>query len=136
MKKIYRLKKNHEIASIVLKRQRIYSEHYVVYFLYNKERLNNLTINKDINKSEKLVTTTKIAISVSKKYGKAFERNKAKRIVREIVRPNLSLLNNKKIVIVVKQNAKGVPFVELKKELENTILKLNKKGEYYEQKNR
>ena len=128
MKKIYRLKKNHEIASIVLKRQRIFSEYYVVYFLYNKERLNNITINKDIN--------AKIAISVSKKYGKAFERNKAKRVVREIVRPNLSLLNNKKIVIVVKQNAKGIPFAELKKELESTILKLNKKGENNEQKNR
>ena len=128
MKKIYRLKKNHEIASIVLKRQRIFSEHYVVYFLYNKERLKNITINKDIN--------TKVAISVSKKYGKAFERNKAKRVVREIVRPNLSLLNNKKIVIVVKQNAKGTPFVELKKELELTILKLNKKGENNEQKTR
>ena len=128
MKKIYRLKKNHEIASIVLKRQRIFSEHYVVYFLYNKERLNNITINNDIN--------TKVAISVSKKYGKAFERNKAKRVVREIVRPNLSLLNNKKIVIVVKQSAKGTPFAELKKELEFIILKLNKKGENHEQKNR
>lgn len=126
MKKIYRLKKNHEIASIVLKRQRVFSEHYVIYFLYNKERLDNITINKDIN--------TKVAISVSKKYGKAFERNKAKRIVREIVRPNLSLLNNKKIVIVIKQNAKGIPFVELKQELENMIKKLNKKGENYEQK--
>lgn len=126
MKKIYRLKKNHEIASIVLKRQRVFSEHYVIYFLYNKERLDSITINKDIN--------TKVAISVSKKYGKAFERNKAKRIVREIVRPNLSLLNNKKIVIVIKQNAKGIPFVELKQELENMIKKLNKKGENYEQK--
>lgn len=126
MKKIYRLKKNHEIASIVLKRQRVFSEHYVIYFLYNKERLDSITINKDIN--------TKVAISVSKKYGKAFERNKAKRIVREIVRPNLSLLNNKKIVIVIKQNAKGIPFVELKQELESMIKKLNKKGENYEQK--
>ena len=126
MKKIYRLKKNHEIASIVLKRQRVFSEHYVIYFLYNKERLDSITINKDIN--------TKVAISVSKKYGKAFERNKAKRIVREIIRPNLSLLNNKKIVIVIKQNAKGIPFVELKQELENMIKKLNKKGENYEQK--
>lgn len=119
MKKKYRLKKSHEIASVVLKRQRVFSEHYVVYFLLNKEKESNKTINDEIN--------TKIAISVSKKYGKAFERNKAKRIVREITRQNLSLLNNKKIVIVVKQNAKNVEFYTLKQELEKTFIKLNKK---------
>ena len=116
MKKIYRLKENHDIAAIVQKRQRVGRENYIVYYQYNKDEV------------------PKVAFSVSKKYGKAFERNKAKRIVREIVRPNLSLLNNKKIVIVIKQNAKGIPFVELKQELENMIKKLNKKGENYEQK--
>ena len=119
MKKIYRLKKNHEIASIVLKRQRVFSEHYVIYFLYNKERLDSITINKDIN--------TKVAISISKKYGKAFERNKAKRIVREIVRPNLSLLNNKKVVIVVKTNSKDVKFDILKNELLMLMKRISKK---------
>lgn len=124
MKKIYRLKKNHEIASIVLKRQRVSSEHFVVYYLYNKE--NEDKIN-EIN--------TKVAISVSKKYGKAFERNKAKRQVREIIRPSLSLFNNKKIVIVIKTNSKGIKFDSLKEELLILMKKVSKKGEKNEQKN-
>ena len=116
MKKVYRLKKNHEIASIVLKRQRVSSEHFVVYFLSNKEDLEN-----EIN--------AKVAISVSKKYGKAFERNKAKRQVREIVRPSLSLLKNKKVVIVVKTNSKDVKFDILKEELLILMKRISKKGE-------
>ncbi len=121
MKKEYRLKKNHEIASIVLKRQRLSSEYYIIYFLYNKESVNN-----EFN--------TKVAISVSKKYGKAFERNKAKRLVREIVRPNLSLLINKKIVIVIKQKAKEISFDCLKQDLISLLKRVNKKGEKNEQK--
>lgn len=124
MKKEYRLKKNHEIASIVLKRQRVSSEHFVVYYLNNKE--NEDKIN-EIN--------TKVAISVSKKYGKAFERNKAKRYVREIIRPALSLFNNKKIVIVIKTNSKGIKFNLLKEELLMLMKRVNKKGEKNEQKN-
>lgn len=120
MKKIYRLKKNHEIASIVLKRQRLASEHYIIYYLYNKD-VENKAINTEIN--------TQVAISVSKKYGKAFERNKAKRIVREIIRPNLSLLNNKKIVLVVKTTSKEATFEDLKKDLTTLLKRVNKKGE-------
>lgn len=112
MKKEYRLKKNHEIASIVLKRQRLSSEYYILYFIYNKESEN-----------------TQVAISVSKKYGKAHKRNKAKRIVREIVRPNLSLLNRKKAVIVVKANSKGIDFELLKNDLTTLLKRVNKKGD-------
>lgn len=121
MKKEFRLKKNHEIASIVLKRQRISSEHYIAYYVFNKD--------KEENK-----LNAKIAISVSKKYGKAFERNKAKRRVREIIRPVLSLLNNKKVVIVVKTNSKQVNFETLKEELILLMKRLSKKGELNEQK--
>lgn len=123
MKKEFRLKKNHEIASIVLKRQRVSSEHYIAYYSFNKEKD---TLNKDIN--------AKVAISVSKKYGKAFERNKAKRRVREIIRPYLSLFNNKKVVIVVKTNSKDVEFNVLKEELLILMKRVNKKGELNEQK--
>lgn len=123
MKKEFRLKKNHEIASIVLKRQRVSSEHYIAYYSFNKEKD---TLNKEIN--------AKVAISVSKKYGKAFERNKAKRRVREIIRPYLSLFNNKKVVIVVKTNSKDVEFDVLKEELLILMKRVNKKGELNEQK--
>lgn len=123
MKKEFRLKKNHEIASIVLKRQRVSSEHYIVYYSFNKEKD---SLDKKIN--------AKIAISVSKKYGKAFERNKAKRRVREIIRPSLSLFNNKKVVIVVKTNSKNIDFNILKEELLILMKRVSKKGESNEQK--
>lgn len=123
MKKEFRLKKNHEIASIVLKRQRVSSEHYIVYYSFNKEKD---SLDKKIN--------AKVAISVSKKYGKAFERNKAKRRVREIIRPSLSLFNNKKVVIVVKTNSKNIDFNILKEELLILMKRVSKKGESNEQK--
>ena len=74
-------------------------------------------------------------ISVSKKYGKAFERNKAKRQVREIIRPNLLLLDNKKVVIVVKLNSKNVQYEKLKNDLQTLLKRVSKKGEKNEQKN-
>lgn len=103
MKKIYRLKKNHEIASIVKKRQRVYSNHYIIY--YN---------NKSYNQPNQLAS---IAISVSKKYGSAVERNYAKRVVREIIRPQIKCLNNLSLVIVIKNDAKGASFVDLNEDL-------------------
>ena len=121
MKKEFRLKKNHEIASIVLKRQRVSSEHYIAYYILNKESTGE-------------TTNAKVAISVSKKYGKDFERNKAKRRVREIIRPVISLLNNKKVVIVVKTNSKQVDFNILKEELVLLMKRVSKRGESNEQK--
>ena len=52
MKKKFRLKKNHEIAAIVSKRQRVAVEHYTMYY-------------------QKRNDGVKIAISASKKYGNA-----------------------------------------------------------------
>ena len=80
MKKINRLKKNHDIALIVQKKQRIYRDNYIVYYQYT---------NCEI---------PKIAFSVSKKYGKAVERNKAKRRARSIFREYLTKIKNTNMV--------------------------------------
>lgn len=119
MKKIYRLKKNHDIAAIVQKRQRVGRENYIVYYQYNKDEV------------------PKVAFSVSKKYGKAFERNKAKRIAREITRKAISELKNLKLVIVIKYNSKDQKFEILEKELLSifkTIVLRQPKGEFNENK--
>ena len=99
MKKIFRLKKNHDIAAIVQKRQRIGRENFIVYYQYNKEEI------------------PKIAFSVSKKYGKSFERNKAKRIAREITRKVINDLKFLNLVVVIKYSSKEKKYEILEKEL-------------------
>lgn len=95
MKKENRLKRNHEIASVVNKRIKVFNKSYIIYYQPN-----------DLGK-------VRVAISVSKKYGHAFERNKAKRIVRNIVRPYLDKINNFDIVIVIKNYSKECDYQEL-----------------------
>lgn len=114
MKKINRLKKNHDIALIVQKKQRIYRDNYIVYYQYT---------NCEI---------PKIAFSVSKKYGKAVERNKAKRRARSIVRKWLWKIKNINMVIVIKPISKNQLFENLEKDLAysiKTILLKQPKGE-------
>lgn len=99
MKKINRLKKNHDIALIVQKKQRIYTNNYIVYYQYT---------SSDISK---------IAFSVSKKYGKAVERNKAKRRARSIIRPEIKKLKNLSMVVVIRPTSKEASFENLQKDL-------------------
>lgn len=109
MKKINRLKKSHDIASIVKQRKRITSSYYILYYQTN---------NTDI---------CKIAISVSKKYGNAVERNYAKRVVREIVRCKLEQINKFYIVIVIKNQAKLEKYETLNKNLLQMLDYLDKR---------
>lgn len=99
MKKIYRLKKNHDIALIVQKRQRIYRNNYIVYYQYKEEEI------------------PKIAFSVSKKYGKAVERNKAKRIARSIFINEIKKIKNVDMVVVIKTASKNQEYDILKNDL-------------------
>lgn len=114
MKKINRLKKNHDIALIVQKRQRIYRDNYIVYYQYKEE------------------VVPKIAFSVSKKYGKAVERNKAKRIARSIFINEIKNIKNVDMVVVIKPISKCVKYEILKNDLLyciKTILLRQPKGE-------
>ena len=108
MKKKYRLKKSHEIAAVVQKRVRIAEKHYTVYYTKRNDGI-------------------KIAISAGKKYGNAVERNYAKRVVREILRPHLQLLPSYPIVVVVKDVSKTASFEEKKNSLENALKVLLRK---------
>lgn len=113
MNKVNRIKKNHDIASIVQKKQRISRNYYTVYYQY------------------KVMETPRFAFSVSKKYGNAVERNYAKRIARAVVQKKLKELENVLAVIVIKLNAKNKSYQELEKELLMmlTQIKTKNKGE-------
>lgn len=100
MKKENRIKKNHEIASIVNKRKKVVNKNYILYY--------------QTNQTEKL----RIAISVSKKYGHAFERNKAKRITRNLFRPYVKKIKNLDVIVVIKSSLKDTPYANLEKEIQ------------------
>ena len=94
----YTLKKNHEIKKLVDKPNKsVGSKYYVVYYQDSE--------------------STKIAVSVSKKLGKAVFRNYQKRLAREILRRNFDLLRNKKLLLVVKVNSIALSFNEKEKEI-------------------
>ncbi len=101
MEKQYRLKKNEEIARVVSKRKRVYSNYFCCYFQEHSK--------------------IQIAFSVSKKFGNAVKRNYIKRIMREICRPYLCKFPCVKMVIVVKKEAQNQEFEQLKKDLERMI---------------
>lgn len=109
MKKELRLKKSHEIASIVNAKKKVVNKNYIIY--YKKS---------DRDKS-------RFAFSVSKKYGHAFERNKAKRISRNVFRSLTNICNGVDFVIVIKKELKDSSFIELEKEAKFLLELINKK---------
>lgn len=116
MKKKFRLKKSHEIAKVVLNKQRFAGQHYTIYYMKRDDGV-------------------KIAISAGKKYGNAVERNYAKRVIREILRPYLKKLPSYSLVIVVKETSKKLSFIEKKESLEKILkLLLRKENNKNEQK--
>ena len=109
MKKENRIKKSHEIASIVKLRNKVFSNNYVVYFQQN-------SLDKN-----------RFAVSVSKKIGKANVRNKVKRITRNLFRHELDNLKCVNVVVVAKDDLSKVSFEELKNEVSFLIKLINKK---------
>lgn len=105
MKKKSRLKNNQEIGKIVLKKQRVSSPLYNIYFISNQKE-------------------TKIAVVAGKKCGKANERNYQKRTIREIIRPRFSEINNIHAVVVAKENVREASFIEKQETLNKTISKM------------
>lgn len=112
MNRKYSLKQNEEIAKLVhyskSKQQSVGNKFYAIYF----------------QKTD--IKTPKIAFSISKKYGKAVQRNYEKRVTREIVRIKLSSFEYLKAIIVIKVAVQELNFQEKAQQLSYLIGKIRK----------
>ena len=108
MKKENRIKKNEEIAKIVLGKQKVKSDYFFIYYQKNEN-------------------ITRVAVSVSKKIGNSVKRNHAKRIIRELVRPILNKFNPVNLVVVVKKDLRDVDFFKLTEEMFRCLELINKR---------
>ena len=105
MKKSDRIKKNEEIAKIVSLRKRVISNFFIIYY-------------------QPASTSLRTAISVSKKYGNSVERNHAKRVVRELITPNINNYNFN-IVVVIRLDFKKANYKELENSMNYLLNKIN-----------
>ena len=108
MKKENRIKKNEEISQIVLGKMRVQDNYFLIYYKENKEMF-------------------RACVSVSKKYGKAFERNYAKRVTRSLLLKYLKGNKKMDLVVVIKAGFKDVKYQELEKSIDYLINKIERK---------
>ncbi|MDV3196349.1 MAG: ribonuclease P protein component [Candidatus Phytoplasma stylosanthis] len=93
------LKKKKEIDLIFKFKKKVKNYFFILYFMKNKN-LDNF----------------KFALSISKKYGKAHDRNLIKRRLRMIIHNNMSFINkNMTFVLVIKPTSKELGFLDLEK---------------------
>ncbi|HHU55992.1 MAG TPA: ribonuclease P protein component [Acholeplasmataceae bacterium] len=110
MNRKYSLKKNHEIAALFKNKVSVGNRYYVIYY-----KPNTLSIPR-------------IAISVSKKYGKAVTRNYEKRVTREILRNLIQTLPNYDFLVIIKKGVSTLKFSQKKDQLQYLINKIIKTG--------
>lgn len=103
MKKEYRVKKSQDFDNIIRKKQSFANRQFVIYYQENK------------------LDHMRLGISVSKKLGKAYERNKLKRYVRESFKTRKDFLKNYDIIIIVRPAAKGLSFLEFGSSIDHVL---------------
>ena len=106
MKKEYRVKKSQDFDNIIRKKQSFANRQFVIYYQENK------------------LDHMRLGISVSKKLGKAHERNRLKRYVRESFKTRKDFLKNYDIIIIVRPAAKGLSFLEFGSSIDHVLKRL------------
>lgn len=109
MQRKYIIKKQTEIESVIKTKQVVKNCYFSIYY-------DNSLINNSAN--------FMFCLSIGKKFGKAYQRNKIKRQIREIIRNNKSRIKNVSFVIIIRPKANMLSF----QEIEKNILFLLKKG--------
>ncbi len=107
MKKKYRIKKSSEIQLLMKKKKTVGNSYFVLYYQKNHE-----------------IDNFRFAVSVSKKYGKAYERNLMKRHIREVVKVN-DFFTDVEFFIIAKLKSKVLNFFEIKNSIEDLFKKAN-----------
>ena len=97
MKKEYRIKRSQDFDNIIRKKQSFANRQFVIYFQKNK------------------LKHMRLGISVSKKLGKAHERNKIKRYIRETFKTRKNHIKNYDIIIIARAGVKELPFLDVLK---------------------
>lgn len=106
MNRKYSLRKTYEIEKLIKLKQSVGNKFYGIYYDITDEKL------------------PKLAFSVSRKVKTAVKRNYEKRVCKEVLRKNLSKLNNLKMLIVIKEPVLELSFLEKEKEILNLIEKI------------
>lgn len=89
---------------LVFAQGKSFSNRYVVFYIMEK--------------------TSKYGFIASKKVGNAVQRNRAKRLMREVIRKNLSQIKpNLEIICIARANIKGVSYWEVENTCLNTLKK-------------
>lgn len=107
MNRKYSLKKNHDIEKLVCSKVSVGNRYYAIYYNKNKE--------------------TKIAYSISKKCGKAVDRNYEKRVLREITRKIINDLSNLELLIIIKPASIMLTFLEKEQKINELINKIKER---------
>ena len=105
MKKKYRIKKSNEIQQLMSKKKTVGNSYFILYHESKPENEN-----------------FRYAISVSKKYGKAHERNLMKRRIREIIKVN-DFNPSSEFFIIAKLKSKDLGFSKIKDSVEDLFKK-------------
>lgn len=106
MKRHYTIKKTKEIDAIFKLKQSKANQHFTVVY------------------QEVEQTHFKYALSIGRKYGNAVMRNLMKRRLRSIVQINKdNIRNTMQFVIVVKPSSKDLEFQEIKKNVEDLLIR-------------
>ncbi|CAP18566.1 Ribonuclease P [Candidatus Phytoplasma mali] len=109
MKKKFIIKKDIDISNILKLKKSIGNPFFVLYYSKNKNQ-----------------THFKFALSIGKKYGKAYERNLIKRRLRMIIHEFHILIDFKiSFVLVIKPKAKNLTFQQIKEDFFILLKKSN-----------
>ena len=103
MKKEYRVKRSQDFDNIIRKKQSFANRQFVIYYQENK------------------LDHMRLGISVSKKLGKAFERNKIKRYIRETFKTRKEYVKNYDIIVIARPGAKEMPFLEFGSSIDHVL---------------
>lgn len=108
MQKKYRIKKSTEIEKVMKRGRSWANSYFIIYKCINKE-----------------IANPRLAISVGKKVGKAFERNKVKRYIRNITIEHLNEINpDYDYFVIARKGVKELGYAECKYQLEQLYKKI------------